>query len=148
MAPSGAFFLQSQRETFHMDLTSLAVSSEGSVLTLTHPVTGADLPVKITLLGTDSPVFRKAQRAIVNRRLKQAKKTTLTAEEIEAEGVDALVACTVSWEGVELDGKKLDCTPENIRRVYTDVRLPFIREQVDSFIAERANFMKALPENS
>lgn len=131
-----------------MDLTTLAVSSEGSVLTLTHPVTGADLPVKITLLGTDSPVFRKAQRAIVNRRLKQAKKPNLTAEEIEAEGIEALVSCTVSWEGVEIDGKKLDCTPDNVRKVYTDIRLPFIREQVDTFIAERANFMKALPENS
>lgn len=130
-----------------MDLSTLAVSTEGSELTLTHPVTGAPLPVKITLLGTDSPTFRKAQRAIANRRLKQAKKTSITVEEIENEGIDALVSCTVGWSGVEIDGKKLDFNPENVRKLYTDLRLPFIREQVDAFIAERANFMKTSPES-
>jgi len=50
-----------------------------------------------------------------------------TYEELEDEALELIVACTVSWTGLELD-----CTPENARKVYAD--FPLIRTQVEDAV--------------
>ncbi len=52
--------------------------------------------------------------------------------------IDDLVSMTVSWRGVVLDGKELECTPENCEMIYR--RFPFIRDQAKAFVEHRANF--------
>ena len=132
-----------------MDLTKLAVDTDGTALELRHPVTGEVLydddgkAITITLLGMDSEPFKRAQRAIINKRLQQGQKAKVTAEDLEKEAVDTLVGCTVDWSGIVLDGKPVPFSKDAARALYTRSDLPFIREQVDSFIAERSNFMKA-----
>ncbi|MDH7787650.1 hypothetical protein QBD01_003677 [Ochrobactrum sp. 19YEA23] len=131
-----------------MDLASLAVTHEGQTLQLRHPIEGTilktedDEPITITLVGTDSDVFRKAQRTILDRRLNQKGKTKLSAAELEEEAVTTLISCTLGWSGIVLDGEELAFSAENVRKLYSRTDLPWIRDQVDEFIADRANFLK------
>jgi len=131
-----------------MDLASLAVSQEGQTLELRHPIEGTVLktdkgkPITITLVGTDSDVFRKAQRSILDRRLNQKGKTKLSAAELEEEAVTTLISCTLGWSGIVLDGEELAFNKDNVRKLYSRTDLPWIRDQVDEFIADRANFLK------
>jgi len=106
----------------------------------------------ISVHGSDSETFRKIQRKNVNKRLEMQsksfrKKQTLTAEELEAEGLDTLIACTDSWKTgdrneIEFnEGEWLQCTPENVRKIYT--ALPWLKEQIDSAIGDRSNFLQS-----
>lgn len=136
-----------------MDLDNLnttANAEAGATMEVSHPATGAPLtqqdgsPITVTLAGQDSDRYRAADRRIANKRLaasSNGQRLKLTAEGIEADSLQRLVACTVGWNGVQWGGEPKDCTPENAREAYT--RLPWLREQAEAFIADRANFLKA-----
>jgi len=125
-----------------MDLTQFDVVSpanEGVWMNLEHPVTGEPLDVRIKLAGIDSDYYKKELRKQQNKKFKKGFRK-LSAEELEADTIELLVACTLDWEGVELEGQALECNPENVRKIYK--RFPWIKEQVDNFINDRANFLK------
>lgn len=133
-----------------MDLSQFTVDPENQTATLeiVHPGTGQVLrdedgvAVTITLHGPDSKAVKSVERAWTNKRLAEgmrSKKATVSIEQIEDQAMAVDVAATVDWSGVAFDGEELECTPENIRKVYT--RLPWIREQVEEFFNERANFL-------
>lgn len=127
-----------------MDLSILdtrKAADAGAVLELVHPTTHKPLDIFITLAGVDSQVWKDAQRRQSNNRLKK-KSFRLSAEELEAEGVDMLAACTLDWENMILDGQELECSRENAARVYS--RFSWLKEQVDEFIGDRANFLPNL----
>jgi hypothetical protein len=136
-----------------MDLESFATRSkaeEGAPMEVRNPVTQEPLlqddgqPVTITLAGSDSDRFQRVQRHNLNRRLKNSGRrgnVTLTAEELDAEKIETLVACTISWSGIQRRGAPIDCTPDNARSVYKD--FPWVREQADEFVNDRVNFLKA-----
>jgi hypothetical protein len=130
-----------------LDLSTLdttKAAEDGATLEVRHPATGEILtqdngePITITLAGTDSDRFRKAQRANNTRRLRNPRQ--LDGDDIERDGLNSLVLCTLAWSGIALDGQELDCTPANVRQVYQ--RLPWLREQADRFVSDRANFLK------
>lgn len=137
-----------------MDLMQFQ-AAEGADLIIEHPVTGKPIGdidqktgalvkvLKIKLAGKDSDVHKAQSRKMLNRRLnnqKTRRNSAMTVEELEEEGLGMLVACTLGWENVELEGKELPFSAENARMVYT--KFPWIREQVDAFIGERENFFK------
>lgn len=136
-----------------MDLATFntAGAESGSVMTVRNPITDAVLespdgqPITITLAGSDSERFRKVQRANQNRRLKMqaTRRGTLTSEEIEAEAIETLAACTIAWRGVVIEGEALECSAANARKAYK--LLPWLREQVDAFVGDRSNFLKSSP---
>lgn len=129
-----------------MDLSKLntAAADQGVEMVLRHPATDDALqteggqPISITLAGGDSERARKARNAAHNRRLQRMNKK-LTAESLEAEGLDVLVACTLGWQNIHFEGEDLAFSPDNARKLYKAV--PWIREQVDAFIVDRANFL-------
>ena len=130
------------------DLNSLkpVMADDGAVLNIVHPETEEVIEgMTITLLGQDSKVYRKLQmakqQAALNRISKGKKAVDFDAEKLAEDSIDDLVKLTVSWSGFTLDGKKLDCTPENIRSVYAE--WSWIKEQVQEFVADRANFFRA-----
>jgi len=130
-----------------IDLGQFEIGTEGEWLELLHPVTGQvirdddDNAMRVRLVGKDSKEYRKAQRAITERRLKsRSRANRFDADGIEQEATDLLVACTVGWEGFAEDGKDLEFNKANIRKVYTNY--PWIREQVDEFVDDRGNFMQ------
>jgi hypothetical protein len=103
-----------------------------------------EFPVTITLLSQDSDEFKSTTRKISNQRLQKQikrgiKKVAFSAEDIEADNLDLLSACTVGWEGIGLDGAPLEFNRENARLLYR--RCAWVREQVDEFIADRVNFL-------
>jgi len=147
-----------------MDLANFntkAASDEGATLTLLHPAENTVLlnddvvlaedgktiltpatPMTITVVGIDSDRFKSASRRVQNARAARARgrrQQQPTAEELDADNIQILVECTLGWN-LTLGGK-LEFTPENARRVYRDYE--WIQEQVDFFIGERRNFLKA-----
>lgn len=130
------------------DLNSLkpVMADDGAVLNIVHPETEEVIEgMTITLLGQDSKVYRKLQmskqQAALNRISKGKKAVDFDAEKLAEDSIDDLVKLTVDWSGFMLDGKELDCTPANIRTVYGE--WAWIKEQVQEFVADRANFFRA-----
>ncbi len=123
-----------------MQLQTQAPAEEGAILEILHPVTFAPLGVKLVLLGADSETYRSAQNKLVNARVQnRGARARLTAEDIEAQALNLLVAATKGWEGVEWDGAPLAFSSDNVRMVYT--ALPWLRDQAQDFIMDRANFL-------
>jgi hypothetical protein len=121
-------------------------AEQGADLQLRHPTTDAPLPdAFISLVGADSDKFQAQRRKQTNRRLENAARRSgvvkLSDEEVQHDQIELLVAATIGWRGLELDGEKLAFSADNARMLYT--RLPWVREQVDQFIGDRANFLKA-----
>lgn len=130
-----------------MDLNALkpVKADEGAVLQLLHPESEEPIDgMTLTLLGQDSAVYRKLQltkqQAALNRLSKGKKAVDLDAEKLAEDTIDDLVKLTVGWEGFTLDKKPLDCTPANIRKVYSE--WAWIKDQAAEFIANRANFFR------
>lgn len=125
------------------DLGSFDGIDQATKMNVCHPGTGVPLlneageNIFIEVYGKDSDVYRKTQRGITDRRLK-ARQGSITAERIEAEATEVLAACTKSWNLV-VDGAVPDCNAGKAKTVYA--RFKWLKEQVDDYIAERANFL-------
>lgn len=122
-------------------------------MTITSPVTGMPLRLKgadgkdteetawIELLSLDSETARRHQRAAQDRRLGQRARK-LKAEELDAEGLEQLVALTKDWRLADLSGAPLDiaCDPAAARELYGTPAFAWLKEQVDLFVADRGNW--------
>lgn len=130
-------------------LDTVKASEDGVLLEVRHPTTGAVLengsggPVTLVVAGADSDRAKRAERATVNRRLKMAgrRSQSMTAEELDADALEILAACTLGWSGFALDGQELECNVQNAKRLYG--QFPWLREQAESFRQDRSNFLKA-----
>lgn len=124
------------------DLDLTAAADKGAALTLRHPVTDEDLtddkgnPMRITVLGADSGEFKRII-ADLSRKAQGRKKTPTLAEQ-ERQTVDMLARVTTGWDGIIWEGKALPFTADACRMLYTE--RPWIRRQVDEFIADTSNF--------
>jgi hypothetical protein len=131
-----------------VDLSSIDTvkgSNDGFDVQIYHPGTNEDLGSTIKVLGKDSDKFIKVSRGQNKKRMAKMTKggfraTAIPVEEIEQDSLMLLAACTVGWVGVVVDGKALDFNEDNAVMVYE--RFPWIREQVDAAMGDRANFIK------
>lgn len=118
---------------------------------LLHPTTNEPLKddkgreAYIDLYSSDSDVARKQERAISRRRLNVRGRTKVSPEEIESASLDMLVAITAGWHLVDLAGKAIDVqfNASNARELYEEAELSWVRDQVDQFAGDRANFLPA-----
>lgn len=142
------------------DLNMSPAANRGAVLTLLHPVDRTPLKqadgsvLTITLLGRDSDEFIKAER----RARKAARESILKrmpyspADEDRQANI-GLAACTLAWNGIPtawlteggVDETPAPFTPDNAAQLYGNPGVGWLRDQVDEFITERANFLKAAP---
>ena len=136
-----------------MDLSKFDASSaadEGVAMIVQHPIDDTNMldeetgeSVVITLIGQDSKSVQKLVHKITNRKLartfKRGRGISIKAEQIDTDALEILATCTKAWEGIVVDGEKLQCTFENAKKVYE--RFPWLREQVDDFTTDRANFL-------
>lgn len=131
-----------------MDLSTLDTTSAaetGATLIVRHPVTGEDLkgedgnPMTLTLLGADSGAFKRA----VSDSMKSNKgRKDLSIADAERSTVDMLARVTTGMsDNWTWDKEPFPFSKENIKRLYTE--RPWMREQVDAFIADRSNFLDA-----
>ena len=122
-------------------------ANEGFAVRIYHPGTNEDLDITINVLGKDSDEFQKVSRSQSKKRMAKLSKggfratTNVPVEEIEADGIQLLAACTKSWSGIIIDGKAVECSTDNAVMVYE--RFPWIKEQIDTAIGDRANFIKS-----
>jgi len=134
-----------------MDLASIDTvkgSNEGFDVKIYHPGTLVDLGIVINVLGKDSDEFQKISRAQSKRRMAKMTKggfrpqnLTPAPEEVEQDGIELLARCTKSWSGVIIQGKEIEYNYENVLIVYE--RFPWIKEQIDTAVGDRANFIKS-----
>lgn len=135
---------------FDMSKINLQVAAEvGADLHLMHPIDDELIyqdeekkkPVKIKLLGHDSKAWRNKNREFSRKRTaamqkRKGKGVDFTPSDEEAS--EMLAACTMSWENVLVDGEEIEFTKEVAYDLYMEQ--PWIREQADVFIGDRANF--------
>lgn len=106
-------------------------------------------PVRVLIHGKDSEVFKRQQALVANKRLaeqaaskgKPAAPKNVDFDALEQEMREAIAACIAGWENLEYDGGKLPYSPTNALRLVTE--LPWLAEQVDRAIADRANFIRS-----
>lgn len=127
-----------------VDLTQFAdlipAQEEGIVVDILHPATGEPIGVTIKVAGPDSQRARKARQSVMNANLRSNPASKPTAVEIEASARKITAKSVISWEGVSEQETPLECTVENVQRVFADY--PFIYEQVSIAAANRAGFIK------
>lgn len=126
------------------DAAALEPDVDQCEIEIFNPIGRKPTGIFITVLSKDSDTYRDLQKKQSNARFKQFGKrttsTSLTAEELEEESLQLLVACTRGWKNMMYKGNVLDCTPENVRMVYEKVSA--IREQVDDAVHDRSNFKR------
>ena len=130
-----------------MDLNSLEVKSDTSVVKLYHPIHNTAMlnddgsEMTITVHGKYSKRYREIQQNQQNARLKRAErggKMKLTAEEILADRLDLTVGCVDSWN-IQLDGSVPECTPANVRSIFQ--RFPWMRENIEIEMEDTQAFL-------
>jgi len=130
------------------DLNALAIQEQGiTPLQLKHPATGDLLfaddagtqPVTITISSTSSRAYRQAVAAMRNRALKRGKKIATAAEQ-EEEGIELLVACCITSDNLPYNGEAVK-TESQFRALLSDVKMSWIRNQVDEYLGDVENFI-------
>jgi hypothetical protein len=132
------------------DLDTMELGEQGVEMPLRHPrdfttLMHGDPPRKqtITVASADSDKFQKASRAARDRRNQVGGRRggpgTVRAAEIDNDSVEMLVAVVIGWD-ITLNGETPTCAPAAVRKLY--LSYPWIMRQVDSFIADDANFLK------
>ena len=127
---------------------ALALNPAGRML-IVHPVTKKPLVDRggqqayIDLHSADSEAARKWRHALTNKRLDAKVARMPSAEETEAEAFSFLAAMTTGWYLLDTEGQPIDVpfTADNAAELYREV--PWLRDQVDAYLGDRANFWKA-----
>lgn len=136
------------------------ISKISAEIEIIHPVTLIPLGVLITVSDGSSEKKTIIQRKSANwlfinaARKGRNKVIKFSSSITQADKLNLLVACTLSWRTLIIDetgnevgsraqieykrGQWMPCTPENVRRVYK--QLPWLREQIDFGIGDPNNF--------
>jgi hypothetical protein len=132
------------------DISTLALKADHE-LHLKHPLTETKLfadaeekkPVMILLHGTASKQYRNQVQAMQTRQLRRnAKKEKPSAETMNEEAVELLVACSAGTKNFVFEGTEFSGTPEAFRKLYSDPKFSWLRAQVDEAIGDVGNFLK------
>jgi hypothetical protein len=137
-----------------MDLAKLDTVSganKGFEVQLYDPGSTANLDIFVEVLGRDSAEWRRLNADHQRRRIAKMTKGgtfrmgSLSLEEIERESIELLASCTKSWRDgdkktLTINGEEIPFSKEAAIRVYT--AYPWIFEQVDAAVTDRANFIK------
>lgn len=127
-------------------LDTVAASNAGTDIELFHPATNEDLGITITVLGRDSAEFKRVQTEQSRRRMSKMQKsgsykaTAIPASEMEQDSIDLLASCTKGWKNLAYQGADLPFSFDNAVMIYA--AMPWIREQIDQAVSDRANFIK------
>ena len=101
-------------------------------------------PVTIKLLGTDSRAWRNHNKDVQRKRIAQMvtrKKKNIDYTSTDEEVCEMLSICTVGWSGVGGEDGDIEFSQEAAFELY--LSQIWIREQVNEFIGDRANFFKS-----
>lgn len=140
------------KESSGFDIGTMAdtvkASNNGHRFELLSPIDQTKTGIFISVLGRDSDVVRQilrdqidaAARRALQARTKGKQPPIQTSVEMEREGTDLLVAATLGWENMKVNGAMLEFNPKNALELYSGY--PWIRKQVDEAITDIEGFMK------
>ncbi len=95
----------------------------------------------VTLAGPSHPATVALDRAQAESRYEAGTLgTRMPYAKAADEVIDELVARTLAWTNVDLDGHALECNPANVRMVYEDADYATFRGQVTRAISDSARF--------
>jgi hypothetical protein len=118
-----------------MDLLNL-LPSDSAVMRLKHPATGEEIDgIELDIFGSDSRKFRELQKDAAKEILSRKRGAEIDLDDNEAKAIKRLAELTGEIRGMEEGGKPVTDA------VYLYSKYKWIREQVDTFITDRANFL-------
>lgn len=95
----------------------------------------------VDIRSVDSPAYRRIAHKIKQRRFKKGRNVFGdNPDENVQETAKLLAACATNWGNFEHNGKELKFSVVAAEDVFA--RYPFIADQLDRYMANRANFMK------
>ena len=123
--------------TFDFTKLDFATKAEaGAVMQVKNPLTGAELGATVTVIGTDSKAFRNLakQRAIAAINRKES-----DTHDAEADNISMIAKCILGWSGIAEGETEITFSFENAVMMLT--KYSWLREQIDRFVGDRANFL-------
>lgn len=121
------------------DLYTVEAHEAGAEMEILHPKDGSRTGIFLSLLGADSRKYRKAD-AESQKRLMNAKEEDVTAEFVESERIEKMVAITTGWRGAQRQDEDIPFTADAVRELYRES--PPVLEQAYRFILNRANYYR------
>lgn len=126
-----------------MDISNFSINESPIAVTLRNPESGEDLqndkgaPMQIFVVGADSAAFRriKSESFAKNRKAKN-----IRFEQAEAQSFELLAKATTEFKNLMFNGSALEYSVEAAIDLYR--KFPWIKEQVDEAIVDRANFLE------
>lgn len=138
-----------------MDLSTLDIrkaSEETYRFEVLHPVTNEGTGAFIDVYSSASNavrqyasnLYRRMQKEeLENQRLRRPKVKEL--DDIEKESIKSAMVRVAGWENIEWEGKKLDCTEENIEKLLNNC--PWLCSQIVEHSDDLGNFLKSGSKN-
>lgn len=122
---------------------TIAAAEKGFTYTFVDPRTGKDTDAVFDLYGVGSHAYKQGQAKIdAYRKLQEKRGKQVDEDEVEHLHAELLAKCTRGWKNVEIEGKKIEFTPENAIELYS--KYPVVSGQI---IAEVFNVIDKLEKN-
>lgn len=86
---------------------------------------GERKPVTITVVGTQSKLFKSVEAEMRKRDLGRK---SFTPDALQEQGIQKLARCTLAWDGFFNQGREVPLTEENAIQFYR--RFDYVRDQV------------------
>lgn len=96
-------------------------------------------PVTITMAGSYSSRFRKAQEAQTTRVVNK-KNVHVTGALLRVQKIELTAACFLAWDGFFEGGVPIECDKENVLEAFK--KYPFVLEQAEAAMGDHAGFSK------
>ena len=121
------------------DLNEIKIIKDGTEMPIRHFATDEIITDEdgnqavLILAGMDSDIYKRASNMVANRRSRKMKMPK--AEQIQADSIEILAKCTLGWKNLVINGAE----PASAELMYTEY--PWLREQADAWIHDRANYL-------
>lgn len=132
------------------DIGTTIVARERTI-EITHPVTGDDIGLSVTLRPQSSPEVKEVLRQHGDEDLEFAQRTRgragkkANAATVERRAVEHLAATISGWkwaEGVTFKGEAPAYSTEAVKKLLSDPEAHWIRKQIDIEAGDEAAFFK------
>lgn len=124
-----------------MDISTLVPNER--VIEIKHPVTDANIGIKVTVVSLDDEKTKQTRRRVINKRIELEKKgKNFRADDIEENEFDLIFASMTGWEwyDAEFHGEKPAFNEANVKKVLNE--LPWFKRQISEAIGDEKAFFQ------
>lgn len=124
-----------------MDISTLIPNER--VIEIKHPVTDANIGIKVTVVSLDDEKTKQTRRRVINKRIELEKKgKNFRADDIEENEFDLIFASMTGWEwyDAEFHGEKPAFNEANVKKVLNE--LPWFKRQISEAIGDEKAFFQ------